>query len=79
MAKPANKKAIMAIAALVIIAAVAFFVLGGSGGGLFIPELSFGSGTEQFEGTFEAANKLPDTNAFDEANPYGYKNPFSGG
>ncbi|QQG39511.1 MAG: hypothetical protein HYS81_03960 [Candidatus Aenigmatarchaeota archaeon] len=83
MAEKQGKKiptiAIVAVGIVILIGA-GYFLLGGAGGnGLFLPDLSFGAGTEKLGQTFEATNKIPDTNAFDEANPYGYKNPFSGG
>ena len=79
-AKPAGGKMPIAYiaAGVAILAIVGYFALTGGylGGGA---SAGFGVDVNTGNAAVEAAAKAapPDTNAFDQANPYGYKNPLT--
>ncbi len=66
------------IGILIIVAVVGYLLFSGKLGGKIGRgfEVDVNTGTGQIAKAAEAATKVPDTNAFDETNPYGYKNPF---
>ena len=68
----------IAIGIVIILVAVGYFLFSS---GIKVPtgrgfEVDIDTGADQVAKAAEAATNVPDTNAFDEINPYGYKNPF---